>query len=56
MQIFILLFKKVLNFSLPFVKYFVEIVRIVLNFVFQYSAQQEKKLSFKKAGLRRCFL
>lgn len=43
MQIFILLFKKVLNILLPFVKCSVEIVPIVLNFVFQYSAQQETK-------------
>lgn len=56
MQIFILLFKKVLNFLLPFVRYSVEIVCIVLNFVFQYSAQQKLRMSFKKAGLRRCFL
>lgn len=40
---FILLFKKVLNFLLPFVKYSVEIVCITLNFVYQYSAQQETK-------------
>lgn len=49
MQIFILLFKKVLSFSLPFVKYSVEIVHIVLNFVFQYSAQQEIKDVIQKS-------
>lgn len=32
-----------LSFLLSFVKYSVEIVCIVLNFVFQYSAQQEMK-------------
>lgn len=38
-----LLFKKVLNFLLPFTKYSVEIVHVVLNFIFQYSVQQEMK-------------
>lgn len=32
-----------LNFLLPFVKYSVAIVCITLNFVYQYSAQQETK-------------
>lgn len=49
MQIFILLFKKVLNFLLPFIKYAVEIVHIVLNFVFQYSAQQETEDIIQKS-------
>lgn len=38
-----------LNFLLPFIKYAVEIVHIVLNFVFQYSAQQETEDIIQKS-------